>query len=297
MSDLDPEGRPPHPPRVRQSAEGQRRPALSRHCEERSDAAIQQASTLHWIASLRSQRPIATSRVSVCYRAMDSLPTRRSLIAAGLALPLLALAGCATRLGDLYNLEDAVRRLLTLSSQRAFARLLADEGFFRDDVARIGLPPQLGGSGITAALAIALGTRAVQDRLLRVVNEAAKEGAERAAPVVADSIRDMTIADARAILGGGPTAATDFLAGTMGERIFDALYPGVGEALRLAENGVIQRVLQVATGINFIGLQADVTRKTAGALYRAIGREEAAIRADPGASGDPLLAGVLGLLG
>ena len=82
----------------------------------------------------------------------------------------------------------------------------------------------------------------------------------------------------------------------MGERIFDAIFPGVGEALRLAENGVIQRVLQFATGINFPGLQADVTRKTAAALYRAIGREEAAIRADPNAAGDPVLAGMfLGL--
>ena len=220
--------------------------------------------------------------------------TRRSLVAAGLALPLLALPGCATRLGDLAGLEDAVRRLLTLSSQRAFARLLADQGFFRDDLARIELPPQLGGSTITAALAIALGTRAVQERLLHVVNEAAREGAGRAAPVVADSIRDMSIADARAILRGGPTAATDHLARSMGERLFDAVYPEIGRALRLAENGVVQRVLQVATGITFIGLQADVTRKTSAAIYKAMGREEAAIRADPLASGDPLLAAALG---
>jgi putative nucleotidyltransferase with HDIG domain len=96
--------------------------------------------------------------------------SRRSLIAAGLLEALLALPGCATRLGDLFNLEDAVRRLLTLSSQRAFARLLTDEGFFRDDIARIDLPPQLGGSSVAAALAVALGTRAVQDRLLRLVN-------------------------------------------------------------------------------------------------------------------------------
>lgn len=224
---------------------------------------------------------------------MDPSLSRRSLVAAGLLLPLLALPGCATRLGDLAGLEDAVRRLLAMSSQRAFARLLSDEGF-RDDITRIELPPQLGGSSITAALAIALGTRAVQERLLRVVNEAAREGAERAAPVVADSIRDMTIADARAILRGAPTAATDHLSRFIGERLFDAIFPGVGQALRLAENGVIQRVLQVATGINFVGLQADVTRKTSAAIYNAMGREEAAIRADPRASGDPLLAAVLG---
>lgn len=226
---------------------------------------------------------------------MDLSYARRRLIAAGLLLPLLTLPGCATRLGDLANLEPAIRRLLTLSSQRAFARLLADQGFFRDDLARIQPPPQLGGRAVTAALAVALGTRAVQDRLLRVVNQAAGEGARRAAPIVYDSIRDMPIADARSIVRGGSTAATDYLARSMGERIFDAIFPGVGEALRLAENGVIQRVLQVATGINFPGLQADVARKTAAAFYRAMGREEAAIRADPGGAGDPVLAGVFGI--
>jgi hypothetical protein len=106
----------------------------------------------------------------------------------------------------------------------------------------------------------------------------------------------MTIPDALGIVRGGPTAATDYLARSMGERIFDALFPGVGQALRVAENGVVQRVLQVATGINFAGLQADVTRKTAAAIYRAVGREEAAIRADPRATGDPVLAGVFGML-
>jgi hypothetical protein len=227
---------------------------------------------------------------------MDISPTRRSLIAAGLALPLLALPGCATRIGALFNLEDAIRRLLTLSSQRAFARLLTDEGFFRDDIARIEPPPQLGGSTVTTALAIALGTRAVQDRLLRLVNEAAEEGAEAAAPVVYDSIRDMTIVDAVRIVRGGPTAATDYLQGQMGERIFDAIFPGVGTALRVAQSGVIERVLSVATGINFPGLQADVARKASAGIYRAIGREEAAIRADPGSTGDPLLSGVFGIL-
>lgn len=227
---------------------------------------------------------------------MQASLTRRRLVAAGLLLPpLLLLPGCATRLGDLFNLEDAIRRLLTLSSQRAFARLLTDEGFFSDDVARIELPPQLGGRSVTAALAIALGTRAVQDRLLRLVNRAAVEGARAAAPIVYDEIRDMSLTDAIAIVRGGPTAATDRLQRSLGDRIFDVVFPGVGDALRVAESGVVQRILRVATGISFSGLQADVARKASAGIYRAIAREEAAIRADPGATGDPLIAGVFGL--
>ena len=227
---------------------------------------------------------------------MDLSLTRRSLVGAGLCLPLLALPACATRLGDLgFGLEDAIRRILTLSSQRAFARLLTDEGFFQDEVARVTLPPQLGGSGVTRALAVLLGTSAAQDRLLRLVNRAAAEGAQAAAPLVYDSIRDMTIADAVSIVRGGPTAATDRLQNHVGDRIFDVMFPGVGRALEALDNGIVRRALGVATGINFAGLQADVARKASAGIWRAVGREEAAIRADPRATGDPLIIGVFAL--
>jgi hypothetical protein len=227
---------------------------------------------------------------------MVPTPTRRGLIAGALALPLLALPGCATRLRDIPGIEQAIRRLLTLSSQRAFSRLAVREGFFSDEVARVNLPTQLGGSAFTRSLAVLLGTRAVQDRLLRIVNDAAVEGAALAAPVVYDSIRDMSVTDAIAILRGGPTAATDHLQRQMGDRIFEAMFPAIGNALRVADNGVVQRALRIATGIDFPGLQADVTRKAAMGIYRAIGREEAAIRANPSSSGDPVLAGMFGLL-
>ena len=226
---------------------------------------------------------------------MDQLISRRALIGAGLVIPALALPGCAGGLGG-FGVEDAIRRILTLSSQRAFAQLLTDDGFFQDEMARVQLPSQLGGSGITQALAVALGTRAVQDRLLRLVNHAAADASDAAAPLVYDSIRSMSIADAVSLVRGGPTSATDFLQRSMGNAIVDAMFPEVGQALRIADNGIISRVLQVSTGIDFTGLQADVSRKAASGIYRAIGREEAAIRANPQSTGDPVIIGAFGLL-
>jgi hypothetical protein len=225
---------------------------------------------------------------------MDAPLSRRRLIAAGLALPLAGLAGCVTRFGDVPGLEDAVRRLLTLSSQRAFARLAVENGFFADELARVDLPSQLGGSAFTRAFAVLLGSAQVQDRLLRLVNEAAVEGARAAAPVVYEATRGMSIADAVAIVRGGPTSATDYLQRELGEGLFNAMYRPVGGFLRMADEGLVTRALRIATGIDFPGLQADVTRKAALGLYRAIGREEAAIRANPGAAGDPVIAAALG---
>lgn len=228
---------------------------------------------------------------------MDKHISRRTLLGAGFTLPLLALPGCTT-LGDFggFGLEDAIRRLLTVSSQRAFANLLQDEGFFQDELARVNLPPQLGGAGATSVLSSLLRTPTVQNQLLRLVNRAAAEAAENAAPIVYDSIRDLTIVDALSIVRGGPTAATAYLERSLGERIVDALFPGVGNALRVLDSGILSKALGAATGINFAGLQEDVTRKTAQGIWRAIGREEAAIRANPSSANDPVLSGVFGVL-
>lgn len=227
---------------------------------------------------------------------MDATLTRRALIGAGISLPLLALPGCATPLGA-FSLEEAIRRLLTISSQRGFARLLQENGFFADELTRIPLPAEFGGNAVTRALSAVLGVGMVQDRLLRLVNNAAANAAEAAAPVVYDSIRTMTISDAVSIVRGGPNAATEYLQRSMGNAIFEALFPGVGNALRVLDNGIVTRALQAATGIDFAGLQQHVAGRAADAIYRAIGREEAAIRANPRSVGDPVLVGVFGVLG
>jgi hypothetical protein len=218
---------------------------------------------------------------------MDQLLSRRSLIVAGCALPLLALPGCATLPG--FGMVDALRRLLTISSQRAFARLLNENGFFEDELARVPLPQS---GAIASAL---LRTPLVQNQLLRLMNRAAANAAEAAAPVVYDAIRTMSFSDAVSLVRGGPTAATDFLERSMGNAIVDAMFPGVGNALRSFDNGILNQVVRGATGVDFQGLQRHVTESASRGIYRAIGREEAAIRANPSETRDPAIIGVFGV--
>jgi hypothetical protein len=224
---------------------------------------------------------------------MDRLLTRRRLLGAALLAPVLALPGCATLGG--FGFEDAIRRLLTLSSQRAFARLLTENGFFEDDLARVPLPPQLSGAGAIASAL--LRTPLFQNQLLQLMNHAAARAADAAAPIVYDSIRNMSFSDAVGLVRGGSTAATDFLERSMGNAIVDAMFPGVGTALRVLDNGVVNQLVRAAAGIDFGGLQGWVSQSAARGIYRAIGREEAAIRADPRSTGDPVLTGVFGVLG
>jgi Protein of unknown function (DUF4197) len=219
---------------------------------------------------------------------------RRSLILSAALFSIATLPGCAG--GNRFSLVEAIRRLLSLSSQRAFAGLLRENGFFDDQIARIDLPPALGGARGTNIVSAVLRSGAVRDRMLRQVNRAAEKGAEIAAPLVVQAIQAFSAEDALSIIRGGGSAATDALKGKMGSALISAMAPGIEQGLRLFDNQIVTQALKLATGIDFAGLRDDVTANVSDAIYRAIAREEQAIRADPRATNDPLLIGVLGLV-
>ena len=223
---------------------------------------------------------------------MDYCFDRRRVIMAGSAAALLALPGCASLPG--VSLTEAIRRLLTLSSQTAFASLLQPGGFYDSQVARIDLPPQLGGAGGGNLLSAVLSSAAFRDSLQRQVNRAAEKGAERAAPLVAETVRSISITDAAALVRGGPRAATTYLRERMGGALIEAMLPGIGDGLRLFDDGVISRALSLASGIDIRGLASDLSRRADTAIWNAIGAEEANIRANPRVTRDPLLIGVFG---
>jgi len=218
-------------------------------------------------------------------------PSRRSLlIGTALIVPLLVLPGCAT-IGLQGGPEEGLRRLLQISSQRALARLITVDGYLNDAEARITLPS---GDRSAAVLGALLRSAPVQRELTLVVNRAASEAADRAAPLVYDSIRSLTFSDALGIVRGGPTAATSYLERSIGDRIIDAMFPEVGDVLHQLDGGsILGPVLGAATGIDIPAIQRNVTRQAAQGLWRAIGREEATIRANPASAGDPLVEGIL----
>ncbi len=218
--------------------------------------------------------------------------SRRLLISSALTLPIIGLAGCA---GQGISLVEAIRRLLSLSSQRAFASLMRENGFLDDAIAKIDVPDALGGVRAGVVVSAILRSDAFRSRLTRQINRAAEKGAELAAPVVADAVRSVSIEDAVGLVRGGSTAATDFLKGRMGNALIAAMPPGIAGGLRLFDSAIVTDALKLATGIDFAGLRDDVTIKASDSIFRAIGREEAAIRANPKETNDPLLIGVFGM--
>jgi hypothetical protein len=161
--------------------------------------------------------------------------TRRVLLAAG----LLALAACVPAPG--FGDDHTVRRLMTVATDRAFARLEANgAGELR------GIPA---GTGPAAAA-----------------------GIQAARPFVREVVRNVTPRDPTGIVQGGATAATRDFEAQAGPDLFEAILPAIDAALPV-ETGT-------AVGQNRAGLKLDVARATTEVIIRTIGEEEAAIRAD-----------------
>ncbi|MEX0342654.1 MAG: DUF4197 domain-containing protein [Erythrobacter sp.] len=203
---------------------------------------------------------------------------------------LLVLPGCASLPG--FSMVDAVERLLFLSSERAFARMLEGDGFWDRQVAQLGLGDMLGTRGdvLTRILTSAL----FKSRLEDAFADIAYEGAERAAPLVTEAVRTIGIQNAIDLVRGGPSAATAFLRGSMGRTLVEAMVPELGSAMRVASDPLVGELLRGLTGVDLAGATTRFADRIDDTIWREIGAEEAAIRRDPQATRDPLIVGVFG---
>lgn len=218
------------------------------------------------------------------------LPRRAFLAGSAVTLGALALPGCASYGGGI-SLTEAIRRLLMLSSERAFVRMTARDGFWDQSVSRLGLGEMLGTRG--DVLGRILTSALFKQRLEGVVADIAVDASYRAAPLVTDAVRTIGFSNAVDLIRGGPTAASSYLKQEVGFRLVEALVPEVTDALRVAQDPLLGQLLSAATGVDVGGVANRFTGEISDVIWTEIGHEEAAIRADPRSSGDPLLATVL----
>ena len=81
----------------------------------------------------------------------------------------------------------------------------------------------------------------------------------------------------------------------MGNRLVETLVPELGQAIRIAQDPLVGQLLAGLTGIDVAGVARNFSGNINTAIWNEIGVEEAAIRANPRATNDPLLIGVFGV--
>jgi len=220
--------------------------------------------------------------------------------------PLLCLCVSATSLisGDLASISNqeasrGLQQALVQGIASAIGKLSAQDGFLGNPRVKIPLPPTLEKS---EKMFRKLGMSQYTDELVTTMNRAAESAVAEVKPILMDSLRKMTVKDAKAILTGPQDSATQYFRKTSGDAVYLRFLPKVQEAtakVRLAE--VYDRFAGPAAKFNLIDKQdADldpfVAHKAIDGLFLMIADEEKAIRTDPMGQANSLLKKVFGAL-
>src|SRR5882757_4061387 len=195
------------------------------------------------------------------------------------------------------RIAAGLKEALTISTRKAVASTGRVDGFLKNAAIKILVPEKLRGVGKGMRL---MGMGQQVDALEVGMNRAAEQAAPAARQIFINAVTKMTIADARQILSGGDTAATEYFKTTSTDQLTLAFSPIVHRAM---ENvGVVRQYNQLlqnplagrlAENQDF-SLDKYVVGKTMDGLFYVMGEEERKIRKDPAAQTTALLREIFG---
>lgn len=223
---------------------------------------------------------------------------RFTTLCAGL---LLSASALALSLADLTQ-KDATGGLkdaLAQGAQVAVKQLGTAGGFSNNPDVRIELPGNLG----KAAKALKMFGKGEQVEALEAsMNKAAEAAVPQAQAILVDAVKNMSVTDAKGILGGADDSATQYLNKTSREQIRAKFLPIVKQATDKV--GLVQQYNSFAGQAAGLGIgnaktanvENYVTEQALDGLFKMIAQQEASIRENPAAAATSLAKKVFGAL-
>ncbi|HEU5453162.1 MAG TPA: DUF4197 domain-containing protein [Terriglobales bacterium] len=188
-----------------------------------------------------------------------------------------------------------LKQALQISTGKAVAQTGRPDGFLKNEAIKILLPDKLRTADRTLRM---VGMSSQLDQLEIGMNRAAEQATPQAKQIFLNALAQMTIDDARRILSGGDTAATEYFRQKSSTDLAAAFTPIVHQSL---ENvGVVQQYNRVrrnplaASALQRFDLDNYVVGKTLDGLFYVLGQEETQIRHNPAAQTTALLRQVFG---
>jgi len=189
-----------------------------------------------------------------------------------------------------------LKQALQVSTAKAVALTGRRDGFLKNEAIKIALPPKLEAVGRGLRM---IGMGAKVDELEVGMNRAAEQATPQAKQIFLTALRKMTFDDARHILTGDDTAATEYFKRTSSPDLTVAFSPIVHRSMERV--GVVQQYNQViksAPAGSALARQFDIDKyvvsKTLDGLFHVLGEEEKQIRKNPAAQTTALLKEVFG---
>jgi hypothetical protein len=198
---------------------------------------------------------------------------------------------------DNKTIISGLKEALSIGSRNAVQRVSRVDGYFANEMIKILVPEQIQKA---AAVLKKVGFQKQVDDFELSMNRAAEKAAPQAASYFIDAVKEMTFEDAKKILQGGETAATEFFKSKTHDKIYSAFKPVVSSSMN--EVGVTKSYKSMMARYETlpfvtkesVDLDHYVTNKALDGLYYMVGEEEKKIRTDPAARVTDLLKTVFG---
>lgn len=216
---------------------------------------------------------------------------------------LITLSGAAFALGlsDITSREadGGLKEALIQAAGSAVGKLGAADGFLKNPKVKIPLPDTMK-KAEKAMRMFGMGKQA--DELVTRMNRAAEAAVPEAKVLLVNSVKQMSVEDAKNILTGGDDAATQYFKKTTAKPLAEKFLPIVQKAtenVQLAQQ--YNKFAEAGARFGLVkkdqaNLEQYVTQKALDGLYLMMAEEEKAIRKDPLGAGTSLIKKVFGAL-
>lgn len=199
---------------------------------------------------------------------------------------------------DDAKVVSGLKEALTVGTANTVAATSRVDGYFANQAIRILMPEKI---RKVADVLGKVGYRKEVDDFVLSMNRAAEKAAPKAKAHFVGAIREMTFEDARKILGGGDTAATEYFRGKTQKKLYDEFRPVVSASMdNVGVTSSYKKMVGRYAALPMVGkaesvdLDHHVTTKALDGLFLVLGQEEKKIRTDPAARVTDLLKEVFG---
>jgi RNA binding exosome subunit len=198
---------------------------------------------------------------------------------------------------DDSTIASGLKEALSIGTQKGVNSVSRTDGYFGNQMIKILMPEKIQKVGEVLRK---VGYEEEVDEFVLSMNRAAEKAAPQAMSFFVDAIKGMTFEDARGILNGGDTSATEFFKKKTHDKIYNAFKPIISSSMD--EVGVTRSYKEMMGKYETIPFMSEesvdldhyVTTKAMDGLFYMVGQEEKKIRTDPAAQVTDLLKSVFG---
>ncbi|TDE54422.1 DUF4197 domain-containing protein [Flavobacterium sp. GT3P67] len=190
------------------------------------------------------------------------------------------------------DIAGGLKEALNNGISKQVTKLTAVDGFYRNEAVKILLPEEL--RKVDAGLR-RIGLSSLADEGLKVLNRAAEDAVKEATPIFVDAIRNMTFMDAKSILMGNESSATNYLQNSTSTALYGKFNPVIKNSFtKVGADKVWTNIITKYNSIPLVNkvnpdLTDYVTNQALNGVFKMVAVEEKNIRTNLSARTSVLL--------